>query len=75
MNAPAENPLLESDPRYDARREIRAPRGSQRSCKSWLTEAAFRMIQNCGARLEVVRQDPRSAEATGKRRVAADPVG
>ncbi len=46
MNAPAENPLLDSDPRYDARREIRAPRGSQLSCKSWLTEAAFRMIQN-----------------------------
>jgi urocanate hydratase len=46
VNAPAENPLLDSDPRYDARREIRAPRGSQRSCKSWLTEAAFRMIQN-----------------------------
>ena len=27
-------------------REIRAPRGSQLHCKSWLTEAAFRMIQN-----------------------------
>jgi len=27
-------------------RTIRAPRGSQRTCKSWLTEAAFRMIQN-----------------------------
>ncbi len=34
------------DPRYDASREIRAPRGNQLSCKSWLTEAAFRMIQN-----------------------------
>ena len=34
------------DPRYDARREIRAPRGPQLSCKSWLTEAAYRMIQN-----------------------------
>ncbi len=27
-------------------RVIRAPRGSQLSCKSWLTEAAYRMIQN-----------------------------
>ena len=25
---------------------IRAPRGSQLTCKSWLTEAAYRMIQN-----------------------------
>jgi urocanate hydratase len=46
VNAPAENPLLDSDPRYDARREIRAPRGSQLACRSWLTEAAYRMIQN-----------------------------
>jgi urocanate hydratase len=34
------------DPRYDATREIRAPRGATRVCKSWLTEAAYRMIQN-----------------------------
>ena len=34
------------DPRYDASREIRAPRGPELSCKSWLTEAAYRMIQN-----------------------------
>jgi urocanate hydratase len=27
-------------------RTIRAPRGSELTCKSWLTEAAFRMIQN-----------------------------
>ena len=26
--------------------QIRAPRGSQRACKSWLTEAAYRMLQN-----------------------------
>ena len=37
---------LDQDPRYDATREIRAPRGSQLNCKSWLTEAAYRMIQN-----------------------------
>jgi urocanate hydratase len=29
-----------------ANRTIRAPRGTQLTCKSWLTEAAFRMIQN-----------------------------
>ena len=34
------------DPRFDASRVIRAPRGPELSCKSWLTEAAFRMIQN-----------------------------
>ncbi len=27
-------------------RTVRAPRGAERSCKSWLTEAAYRMIQN-----------------------------
>ncbi|MGN6512324.1 MAG: urocanate hydratase [Lysobacteraceae bacterium] len=32
--------------RKDTTRTIRAPRGSQRTCKSWLTEAPFRMIQN-----------------------------
>lgn len=34
------------DPRFDPTRVIQAPRGSQLSCKSWLTEAAYRMIQN-----------------------------
>jgi len=32
--------------RKDPSRVIRAPRGTQISCKSWLTEAAYRMIQN-----------------------------
>jgi len=27
-------------------RTVRAPRGTRRTCKSWLTEAAYRMIQN-----------------------------
>lgn len=27
-------------------REVRAPTGTQLHCKSWLTEAAYRMIQN-----------------------------
>src|SRR4029078_12137189 len=37
MNAPT---------RIDTTRVIRAPRGTQLSCKSWLTEAAFRLLQN-----------------------------
>ncbi|MCL1908538.1 MAG: urocanate hydratase [Holophagaceae bacterium] len=35
-----------SDPRRDENRVIRAPRGPVLSCKNWLTEAAYRMIQN-----------------------------
>ena len=34
------------DPRFDPTRVIRAPRGSELTCKSWLTEAAYRMLQN-----------------------------
>jgi urocanate hydratase len=34
------------DPRHDSSRVIRAPRGTQLSCKSWLTEAALRMLMN-----------------------------
>ena len=34
------------DPRLDTTRVIRAPRGTELNCKSWLTEAAYRMIQN-----------------------------
>jgi len=32
--------------RTDNSRKIRAPRGTELSCKSWLTEAPYRMIQN-----------------------------
>src|SRR5690606_9482865 len=32
--------------RIDKSRVIRAPRGTALACKSWLTEAAYRMIQN-----------------------------
>jgi urocanate hydratase len=32
--------------RNDPTRHIRAPRGNTLSCKSWLTEAAYRMLQN-----------------------------
>ena len=35
-----------TDPRHDPTRVIRAPRGSELSCKNWLTEAAYRMLQN-----------------------------
>ena len=38
--------MMTADPRRDENRVIRAPRGTARSCKSWLTEAAYRMIQN-----------------------------
>ena len=34
------------DLRRDESRVIRAPRGTGLSCKSWLTEAAYRMLQN-----------------------------
>jgi len=35
-----------NDPRHDPSRSIRAPRGSMLNCRSWLTEAPFRMLQN-----------------------------
>ena len=35
-----------SDPRFDPSRVIRAPRGNQLSCKNWVAEAAYRMLQN-----------------------------
>lgn len=41
-----ESRQTDADPRFDPTRVIRAPRGSQLACKSWLTEAAYRMIQN-----------------------------
>ena len=43
MNAPER---IHADPRHDPTRVIRAPRGSELTCKSWLTEAPFRMLQN-----------------------------
>ena len=46
MNAPDQFTPPATDPRHDASRVIRAPRGTELNCKSWLTEAAFRMIQN-----------------------------
>jgi len=32
--------------RHDPSRKIRAPRGTELNCKSWLTEAPYRMLQN-----------------------------
>jgi urocanate hydratase len=34
------------EPRFDPGRKIKAPRGSRLTCKNWLIEAAYRMIQN-----------------------------
>ena len=39
-------PARRTDPRFDPTRAIRAPRGTKLTCRSWLTEAAYRMIQN-----------------------------
>lgn len=46
MNAPEKLALQGADPRHDPTRVIRAPRGSTLHCKSWLTEAPYRMLQN-----------------------------
>ena len=48
MNQPVENFALTApgDPRLDTTRHIRAPRGSKLTCRNWLIEAAYRMIQN-----------------------------
>jgi urocanate hydratase len=37
---------LRHDPRHDPSRVVRAPRGDRLNCRSWLTEAPFRMLQN-----------------------------
>ena len=46
MNDLSRPKLPEIDPRHDASRVIRAPRGTVITCKNWLIEAAYRMIQN-----------------------------
>jgi urocanate hydratase len=38
--------MSDSSTRKDPQRRIRAPRGTALSCRSWLTEAPFRMLQN-----------------------------
>src|SRR5690606_416031 len=57
-----EHPRM-SDPRHDPSRSIRAPRGSTLSCRSWLTEAPFRMLQNNLA--AEVAEDPASLVVYG----------
>ncbi len=37
---------MTSKTRRDPNRVIRSPRGPELTCKSWLTEAPYRMIQN-----------------------------
>lgn len=37
---------LKDDPRFDPTRVIRAPRGTEKTCKTWIAEAAYRMLQN-----------------------------
>jgi urocanate hydratase len=37
---------LTADICFDASRIIRAPRGAQKTCKTWIAEAAYRMLQN-----------------------------
>ena len=40
------DPQILQDPRRDESRVIRAPRGTEKACKNWLIEAAYRMLQN-----------------------------
>ena len=37
---------MTQNPRLDNARHIRAPRGAEINCKSWLTEAPLRMLMN-----------------------------
>jgi urocanate hydratase len=37
---------MDRDPRLDNSRRIRAPRGTEMSCKTWGAEAALRMLMN-----------------------------
>src|SRR5690554_1715129 len=38
--------MTQQDKRHDPSRKIAAPTGTERSCKSWLTEAPLRMLMN-----------------------------
>ncbi|HEY9127924.1 MAG TPA: urocanate hydratase [Acidobacteriaceae bacterium] len=46
MPSTIESPAASTALRFDPTRIIRAPRGSELTCKNWLSEAAYRMIQN-----------------------------
>ena len=41
-----ESIMSDTSTRRDPQRQIRAPRGTQLNCRSWLTEAPYRMLQN-----------------------------
>jgi len=43
---PVPDLTMTTSSRFDPSRTIRAPRGNQLNCKSWLTEAPYRMLQN-----------------------------
>jgi urocanate hydratase len=43
---PVSDLTMTASNRFDPSRNIRAPRGNQLNCKSWLTEAPYRMLQN-----------------------------
>ena len=43
---PSSQPVVMANARVDHSRVIRAPRGNVITCKNWLIEAAYRMIQN-----------------------------
>jgi len=49
--------------RTDNSRKIRAPRGSELTCKSWLTEAPYRMLQN-NLDPEVAEKNPSNLSST-----------
>ena len=46
MSSRQSQSLRPTNPRSDPNRVIRAPRGTAITCKNWLIEAAYRMIQN-----------------------------
>jgi urocanate hydratase len=46
VNAPDKLAAKLAEDRHQPGRVVRSPRGSVLSCKSWLTEAPFRMLQN-----------------------------
>lgn len=40
------NTLTSNNPRFDDTRVIKSPTGAQLNCKNWISEAAYRMLQN-----------------------------
>src|SRR6476646_1321538 len=46
MTSVADRPMREAESHTPHGRDVRAPRGSQLSCKGWVQEAALRMLMN-----------------------------